>query len=206
MITPAHRRRLNAAMHELRRPLQAMALGAGPGAQEDVAGHGLLELASSALAELDLEVNGGRRGPDARVGIAPCRDLVRAAVERRRAASPRPVIALHWDAGPAVLRCDPVGVARALDNLLENAVEHGIPPFMGAGATAAGRVRVTVANGRAGDERVRRGADPRRGHGVGIVREFADTHSGRFAICETDSGCVAALELPLAEPGSAHAA
>lgn len=205
MITPAHRRRLNAAMHELRRPLQAMALGAGPGAQEDVAGHGLLELASSALAELDLEVNGGRRGPDARVGIAPCRDLVRAAVERRRAAVPRPVIALHWDAGPAVLRCDPVGVARALDNLLENAVEHGIPPFMVAGATAGGRVRVTVANGaRPGGPRSAPG--PRRGHGLRIVSEVAARHGGRFALCRTDSGCVAALELPLLDRDRALAA
>lgn len=196
MITPAHRRRLNAAMHELRRPLQAMALGGGPGGQEDLARPGLLELASSALAELDVEVNGGRRESAARVGIASCRNLVRAAVARRRAAVPPTAMALNWDAGPAVLRCDPVDIARALDNLLENAVEHGAPPFVVAGALAAGRVRITVANGaRAGAPSG--GADPRRGHGLRIVSEVAAEHGGRFAVCRTDSGCVAALELPL---------
>jgi len=34
----------------------------------------------------------------------------------------------------------------------------------------------------------------------------AGAHGGRFALCHTGSGCVAALELPLAEPGYARAA
>ena len=39
--------------------------------------------------------------------------------------------------------------------------------------------------------------DPRRGHGTQVVSEVASAHRGRFALCETGSGCVAALELPL---------
>ena len=50
------------------------------------------------------------------------------------------------------------------------------------------------------------GSDPRRGHGVKVVSEVAAAHSGRFALCRTGSGCVAALELPLAETGLARAA
>ena len=73
-------------------------------------------------------------------------------------------------------------------------------------ATVAGKLRITVANGRSGDERRRDERDPRRGHGVAVVSETASAHRGRFAICETGSGCVAALELPLAEPGLARAA
>ena len=51
-----------------------------------------------------------------------------------------------------------------------------------------------------------RESDPRRGHGTDVVSRVASAHSGRFALCETGSGCVAALELPLAEPGYALAA
>ena len=50
------------------------------------------------------------------------------------------------------------------------------------------------------------GGDPRRGHGTDLVSEVASAHRGRFALCRTGRGCVAALELPLAEPGYALAA
>jgi hypothetical protein len=39
-----------------------------------------------------------------------------------------------------------------------------------------------------------------------VVSQVASAHNGRFALCQTGSGCVAALELPLAEPGYALAA
>ena len=96
-------------------------------------------------------------------------------------------------------------MAQALDNLIANALEHGGPPLVVTAARVSGRLRLTLANGRSGDERQGRG-DPRRGHGVGIVREFAESHAGRFALCETGSGCVAALELPIAEPELARVA
>ena len=48
--------------------------------------------------------------------------------------------------------------------------------------------------------------DPRRGHGISIVSDLASAHHGRFALCRTGSGCVAALELPLVDAGLARAA
>ncbi|HEX2372295.1 MAG TPA: hypothetical protein VHI33_06730, partial [Solirubrobacterales bacterium] len=51
---------LNRALHELRRPLQALALGAGDGPRDDRSvngdGPGKLELALSALDDLDHEL------------------------------------------------------------------------------------------------------------------------------------------------------
>jgi signal transduction histidine kinase len=96
-------------------------------------------------------------------------------------------------------------MAQAFDNLLANALEHGGPPVVVTAAKVAGRIRVTVANG-AGQSGGATGRDPRRGHGTEIISEVASAHRGRFALCETGSGCVAALELPLAEPGFALAA
>ena len=97
-------------------------------------------------------------------------------------------------------------MAQALDNLIANALEHGGPPVVVTGARVAG------AHPDHDRQRPRRsasrveGGDPRRGHGTEIVSEVASAHRGRFALCRTGSGCVAALELPLAEPGYALAA
>ena len=205
MISRAHRRRLNRAMHELRRPLQALALldqgEANGGASRD----GLMELARSALDELDAEVNGSAPVSAPReVGL---RELVLAAIERwRPAASDAGGIKLYWDAGPAVVLCDPLRLSQALDNLLANAVEHGGPPLMVTGARVAGRVRITVANGGEPSGANGNGRDPRRGHGIEVVSEVARSHSGRFALCRTGSGCVAALEFPLTRGDLARAA
>lgn len=64
MITPGHKRALNRALHELRRPLQALVLleeGSGRLAATPPAAsrRGLLELAVSALRDLDGTINGG---------------------------------------------------------------------------------------------------------------------------------------------------
>ena len=127
-------------MHELRRPLQALALmgdGDPEGIQPGSARGGLIELARSALADLDAAVNGSSSSAMPRE--VRCRELVLAAIERwREAASGE--IKLFWDAGPAMVLCDPIQVSRALDNLLANAVEHGAPPVVVTGASVAGRV------------------------------------------------------------------
>src|SRR5215204_977584 len=99
--------RLNRALHELRRPLQALLLlesrGATPASSSPgAARRGLLELALAALEELDREVNGGTRGEVRR--RVSCRELVLAAVERWRQATDRPSrVSVFWDAGPAYL-------------------------------------------------------------------------------------------------------
>ena len=76
MISPQHRRRLNRAMHELRRPLQALTLLDGERVSTEAHGpgparRGLLELARSALAELDGEVNGSGAAPTPQPSPSP---------------------------------------------------------------------------------------------------------------------------------------
>ncbi|HET8592340.1 MAG TPA: ATP-binding protein [Solirubrobacterales bacterium] len=216
MITPGHRRSLNRALHELRRPLQALVLlddpPARPAAPPSAAGRrGLLELITTALDDLDRAVNGGEESTGFR--RFSCREHVFACLERwRHAAAPAGGFRVYWDAGPAPVEGDPARLAQALDNLVANALEHGGPPLLVTGARVAGRVRITIANGSAeacGGGSVRRdgdSADPRRGHGTDLVTEVASAHRGRFALCHTGGGSVAALELPLAEPGYARAA
>jgi signal transduction histidine kinase len=206
-----HTERLNRALHELRRPLQALVLleegsvvppaSAGGGTRR-----GLLELALNALEELDGVVNrrAGRR-PLRRVS---CRELVLASLERWRPIAGGRTLRLYWDAGPAYVEGDPGEVARALDNLITNALEHGGPPLVVTGARISDRLRITVANGdRTGSGNgTPPGADPRRGHGLPIVSEVAAAHGGRFAVYRSREGCVAALELPLVDLAAARAA
>jgi signal transduction histidine kinase len=209
VITPAHRRALNRALHELRRPLQALVLmeeGSGqPAASPPAASRrGLLEVAASALQDLDGAVNGDRASRPLR--RFSCREVVLAALERwRPMAAQAGGFRVYWDAGPAPVEGDAVQMAQALDNLIANALEHGGPPVVVTGARVAGRIRVTIANG-ASHRAPGRERDPRRGHGTEVVSRVASQHRGRFALCQTGSGCVAALELPLAEPGYALAA
>jgi signal transduction histidine kinase len=209
VITPAHKRALNRALHELRRPLQALVLmeenSGQPAASPPAASRrGLLEVAASALRDLDGILNGDDRSTPLR--RFSCREVVLAALERWRPMAARTGgIRLYWDAGPAPIEGNAVQMAQALDNLLANALEHGGPPVVITGARVAGRIRVTVANG-VGDQTAERNGDPRRGHGTDVVSRVASAHRGRFALCRTGSGCVAALELPLAEPGYALAA
>ena len=209
MITPGHKRALNRALHELRRPVQALVLleegSARPAATPPAASRrGLLELVASALRDLDGTVNGGSQEPNPK--RFSCREVVLACLERWRPAAARAGgVRVYWDAGPAPMVGDATRLARALDNLIANAIEHGAPPIVVTGARVAGRIRITIANG-AGDRRDALPPDPRRGHGTEIVSEVASAHGGRFAFCHTGRGCVAALELPLAEPGYAQAA
>jgi signal transduction histidine kinase len=209
VITPAHKRTLNRALHELRRPLQTLVLleeGSGqPAASPPAASRrGLLEVAASALQDLDGAVNGGVPSPPPR--RFSCREVVLACLERWRPVAARAGgIRVYWDAGPAPIEGNAARMAQAFDNLVANALEHGGPPVVVTAARVAGRIRITIANG-VGEPATARIGDPRRGHGTAMVSEVAAAHRGRFALCRTGSGCVAALELPLAEPGYALAA
>jgi two-component system sensor histidine kinase MtrB len=207
VITPGHKRALNRALHELRRPLQALVLleaDSGPAAAPPVASRrGLLELVTSALRDLDGALNGvGQPRPPERFS---CREVVLGCLERWRPVALRHGgFRVYWDAGPAAVEGDPARLAQAIDNLVANALEHGGPPVVVTGARVVGRIRITIANGILRPPAP--SGDPRRGHGTEIVSEVAAAHAGRFALCRTGSGCVAALELPLAEPGLARAA
>lgn len=218
MITYGHRRRLNRAMHELRRPLQALTLlGDDTTRSADESRRGLLELVGCALADLDRAVNGGAAAEETK--RVSCHELVLGCLERwRPAATAMGGFKLYWDAGPAMVEADPTKIAQCLDNLIANALEHGGPPLIVTGARVAGRLRITVANGRAAtangngsrppdsNGQLSSGPDPRRGHGTTLVSQVASAHGGRFAVCRTGDGCLAALELPLADQRYAQAA
>jgi len=219
VISPGRRRELNRALHELRRPLQALMLledSIARDAADADARRGLVELASLAAGDLDRALNGG--GERRRRDPVRCRELVLASLERWRPAAPG-AIKVYWDAGPGLVEGDGGRMARAFDNLIANALEHGAPPLVVTGAEVGDRLRITVANrtreGAAGADgdgrtglatRLLRRRDPRRGHGTAVVSEVAAAHHGRFALCRTGAGCVAALELPLAQSGLARAA
>jgi signal transduction histidine kinase len=218
---------LNRALHELRRPLQALALAPDPGRRN---GHssgngapGRLELALAALDDLDKEINGSE--PPVRLRPVACRPWVEGSLARWRLAAGRSgsPVELRWRAGTATVLADPRRLAQALDNLIVNAIEHGRPPIRVEAAVAAAHVRIVVRDGGCADPDPDADAEPetgsvvapralarlrapgrrrpsrgRRGHGLEVVARIAAEHGGRFIVRRGPRGAVAALELPLA--------
>nr|WP_300053293.1 PAS domain S-box protein [uncultured Nocardioides sp.] len=114
-------------------------------------------------------------------------ELVRGAAARREAASPTAHVGVDVPDG-AVLQADEVRLAQAIDNLLDNAIRHGAPPFT-MGAQVRGdhvELRVTDAGHGVPEELVLRlfdrfaaaGATGGTGLGLYLVREIARGHGG----------------------------
>jgi signal transduction histidine kinase len=212
----AGRRRsaLNQALHEVRRPLQALALAVGPRHGPSAGGEDPMDLAAAALERLDREINGGPLPPA--WGSVDAQTLARSAVARwqARAKLADGSLELRWNAGHVVLSGDRCALAQALDNLVVNAIEHGGPTIVVAARLREGRLRIAVVDsGRASRPRSRRngpaqvvarlsGRD-RHGHGLEVVRGVASAHGGHFALRRTDRGSLAVLELPVAGAGRA---
>jgi len=194
---------LNSALHELRRPLQALAMhpheGDRNGAGRNGSGApGRLELALDALDDLDRAINGG--DPPLRLRPVACRPWVEGSLGRWRVAAGRSgsPVELRWRAGSATVLADPRRLAQALDNLIVNAIEHGGPPIRVDAGLSDGHVRIAVVDGGGGEPEPRRPARGRRGHGLEVVGRVAAQHGGRFMVRRGERGTVAALELPLA--------
>lgn len=206
---------LNEALHELRRPLQALALaGAEPSGEPGRIEHSV-QLAASALERLDREINGGSATSVRTLVVV--KPLVEASLARWRpqAALAGAKLELRWRAGEAVLSGDRCGLVQVLDNLLVNAIEHGGPRIAVEVRRAGARLRVVVADSgarrvdadrprRPGDRRPRRFASARRlatrrrhGHGLRVVRRIVTAHGGSFELRRSVSGSAAVLELPL---------
>jgi signal transduction histidine kinase len=194
------RRELNRSLHELRRPLQALALGGNMNGSA-----GFLDLALTALGDLDRAVNGSEHHEPRRTVISG-RELVVAAVGRWRSRVQGLELHVYWDAGAAMLFAEPERIAQALDNLIANALRHGTPPLTLTASLVSGRVRITIADGGPLTADRAAPADPRHGHGLAVVSEIASAHGGRFALSRSRSGSVAALELPVAGPEALAAA
>ncbi len=215
----AGRRRsaLNEALHELRRPLQAVALATGPQFEGSAGAGEPIELAAAALERLDREINGGPLVPA--LGSIDAAALARSAVARwqARVQIMEGSLELRWNAGEALLSGDRSALAQALDNLIVNAIEHGGPTIVVAGRVLEGRLRIAVVDsGCAKRPRSRRNSPAQviarlsgrhhRGHGLGVVRRVAADHDGRFALRRAERGSLAVLELPLAEAETGRAA
>jgi signal transduction histidine kinase len=191
------RNALNRALHELRRPLQALVLSSGSGQGPGV--HAL-RVVICALDDLDREINGTAR----RLELRPvdCRALVQPAVERWRgiAAAMRRSLVLRWRAGTVTVLADPDRVAQALDNLIDNALRHGGLRVSVDAQVCASGVRITVRDSGGGRQRPARSVDARHGHGLAIASRVAAEHGGSFRMLRTSAGATAVLELPLAPP------
>lgn len=198
---------LNEALHELRRPLQAVALATGPAGAGPGEGEGPMELAAAALERLDREINGGPLAP-ARSRLE-ARALSEAAVARWqvRAKLADGSLELRWNAGRAIVNGDRCALAQALDNLIVNAIEHGGPTIVVAARRREGRLRIAVVDsGHASRPRSPRNraisrisGRQRHGHGLAVVRRVVSAHEGHFAFSRAAAGSLAVIELPLAD-------
>ncbi len=201
---------LNEALHELRRPLQAVALAVGPQLAAAGDGDDPIEQAAAALERLDREINGG--SPSPAWGQVDGYALVRAAVSRWQARTrlADAALELRWNAGRAVVSGDRAALARVLDNLIVNAIEHGGPTIVVAARLRQGHLRVAVVDsGQALRPRSRRNSPAevlarlsgrqRHGHGLTVVRRIVSAHGGRFALHRSPQGSLAVIELPLAD-------
>lgn len=212
-IRDARRRTaLNEALHELRRPLQVLALGAprDAGAGEERSAAAPLQMAAAALARLDREINGGA-GAATRLPVA-AEPLLRDTFVRWRQAAllAGHSLRLYWLAGEAVVAADPVAVAQALDNLIANAIEHGGPRVIVEARRIHQRLRIVVRDSgrrrsdaqRPSDLALRLSGRRRRGHGLRVVRRIAREHEGGFELRRSPAGTEAVLELPLCRRGA----
>jgi signal transduction histidine kinase len=199
---------LNEALHELRRPLQALALAIGSGRAATGGVESTLMLVSVALDRLDSEINGGASRPS--LESVPVRPLLEASIRRWQARARLGGGELNLlGAEHSVVEGDPLGLSQALDNLIVNAIEHG-GPSVEVGARREGRrVRITVTDsGRARRPASRRGSPAevlsrltgrsRRGQGLSVVRRIAAEHGGGFELRRSERGSVATLDLPQA--------
>jgi signal transduction histidine kinase len=208
----AGRRRLalNRALHEVRRPLQALALAGGP--ETD----GTVRLAAAALERLDREINGGA-GPGRRESV-DVHALLLAAVRRwqPRARSGGSSLGLRDGCRGVRIEAEAAALAQALDNLVVNAVEHGGPRIVVEARASRRWLRISVLDSGL-PSRPRADADSpgaplaavsgrrRHGHGLPEVRRVVAAHGGRFSLRVRPQGSAAVISLPIG-PGRGRSA
>ncbi|MGD9735871.1 MAG: sensor histidine kinase [Solirubrobacterales bacterium] len=201
---------LNEALHEVRRPLQVLALTAPVAGTPAGDFEGPVRMAAAALERLEREINGGGAPSAVRASVVAA-PLLEAAVGRwqARAALAGRSLELRCRCGSAAVSGSPAELAQALDNLLANAIEHGGSRIAVTASARAGSLRIVVSDTghgalRPGGRRARGGlarriaGGERRGHGLRIVRRIAAEHGGSFALRAGTGATEAVLELPLA--------
>lgn len=197
---------LNAAMHELRRPLQVLCLSLPSSTGAGAAHESSLELAVAAVERLDREINGEQAGIE--VAPFPLRPIAEAAVDRWRpaAANLGRSLSLRWSGDDAVLRGDRIVLAQALDNLISNSLRHGSGAVTVIACVEGSVLRLTVRDRGPSTAPAaprltwkRLGGRDRHGHGLAIVRQAAAQHGGSFRLDRSKAGTEARLLLPLSE-------
>jgi signal transduction histidine kinase len=210
LLAGRRRTALNEALHELRRPLQVLALTAPQvRLQEPAAIQGSVQMAATALNRLEREIN----GETAQAIRAPLfvHPLLDTSVGRwqGRAALAGSSLALRWQAGEAMVVGDRDEIARALDNMIVNAIEHGGPEIVVEARARSGRLCLAVTDSGCESHSEARRESPAeliarfsgrrlRGHGLRLVRRTAVAHDGDFRLHVSEQGTEAVLELPLA--------
>ena len=179
VVADAARLRLVAeAEHELRNPLQVLALAAGPELTPE------LERARIALADLAAARAGRRADPDLET-VRLDRLVWRAATASDLAA--RRVgggVHLDWSAGPIAVRANRGRISQALTNLLANAVEHGGGQVCVVGRRTRDGVRIEV-------------RDSGRGHGLTVAAKAVRDAGGELTAGRAGAGTAVAFELPV---------
>lgn len=199
---------LNEAVHELRRPLQAMALVAPASPRRTGAFESSLQLAAAAVDRLDREING--RAMPKRTDTVPLRQLVECTVARwrQRASFEGKALSLDWDAGEPRLCVDAVQLTQLLDNLISNGFDHGEGEVRIEARRDAHVVRLAVVNENrsrpAGSGWALRSLGARfagrnrHGHGLRVVRRVAAESGGCFRVRRRGDRYEALLGLPVA--------
>lgn len=199
---------LNEAVHELRRPLQTLALSLPADPASSAGLSSSLQLAAAAVDRLENEINGGR-SPGAAASIS-LRCVAEAAVARwqGRAALTQRSLNLSWRASDPLVQGDEFELSQALDNLISNAFEHGTGEVTVEVRESGDSLRLTVLDSGSPVPpspklewprlRARVSGRRRHGHGLRVVRRAADQHGGSFQLRRSPQGAEARLELPLA--------
>jgi signal transduction histidine kinase len=194
---------LNEAVHELRRPLQVLSLSLPADAPKASPVESSLQLAAVALERLDHEINGDPlKEVESEVSIA---GLVEEAEQRWRHAASRTRVRLQLDRNGEDLSVagSRFELAQALDNLLNNAIEHGGAEVRIGWRRECGWVRLFVTdNGgetkaKASSSRLSGKGRGRRGNGLRVVSRIAKIHDGRFTLSHASHRTEASLLLPL---------
>ncbi len=224
IATLKSRRRLEhvaRAEHEIRGPVAALTLGleqvrrGRSGAEIAGALEAQLERSVAGLADLAVALGRGRPA-----GPRPPSSLER--LTRRTVVGWTPVadragrrVRLDWRAGPVTGAVDRGGFAKALGNLLSNALEHGEGEVEVRGRRVGGAVRIEVKDGggnglvrgrprfgRSEDEKSALAIHPDRdrGRGLLIASSAAEEAGGSLRMVPGQAGTTAVLELPLEEP------
>ncbi|MGK2933129.1 MAG: sensor histidine kinase [Solirubrobacterales bacterium] len=205
---------LNRALHEVRRPLQALALAtAEVRSPSPVPAAGSVWQAIRALADLDRQLN-GLPGSKGNRELLACRLMVDACVRRwqSRARLGGSEVNLRWAGPDALIRGDGTAISGAVENLILNAIEHGGPSITVNGLAVGRWVKVEVIDsGRPsrrlcdadGPRRHLPGGDRRHGHGLDLVRQIAQDHDGRLDVELSGDGSKAVLTLPASSSAQA---